>query len=132
MLCPFRPFLENLEKREVFSAGPLAGALAAQEPVAWSIGNLPGTQPVAFHWGVSNTVLLGRGNDGDQVVGNGFQSQPSVVDHTPDHEPDVLHLAAPSRAASHDAVFTQTGRASGGLLGLEREHPSVLIGLLIP
>jgi hypothetical protein len=25
MFLPYRPFLENLEKREVFSAGPLAG-----------------------------------------------------------------------------------------------------------
>jgi len=37
-----------------------------------------------------------------------------------------------SNPVAHDAVFAQMGRTGGGFLGLEREHPSILKGLLIP
>jgi hypothetical protein len=62
--------------------------------------------------------LLGRG-DGS------FQSpiMPEVEDAN-----DVNNLTA----ESHDAVFEEMGRAGGEFLGLARQHPSVLIGLLLP
>jgi hypothetical protein len=215
MFRPFRPAFEKLENREVFSAGPLGLAAAAQSqgvihpfsdfaiqtnvprpsgknvdgadflawqrhaqagdqtaPLAiWLEGTYrsleqqaaPDSQPTAItgtydpSTGVltavpgSQPTLAGDfDNDGDvdgadflaarsatqlapdsriqALLGNGDGTfQPQVM-HEEEDADDVNHITA----KSHDAVFAQMGRTGGSFLGLEREHPSALIGLLIP
>jgi hypothetical protein len=209
MFRSFRPAYEKLEKREVFSAGPMAGLplftdlggqgmsegemeVAVTAPtIAESLTNnswgtthntnfnaiasggtslpgvylaaVPASQAPAIPLGVFKDNLYLKAapesepsaaadfdDDGD-VDGADFLAARSAHQHTTDSHSqallgrgdgtfqsqikpeiedanDVNNLTA----ESHDAVFEEMGRTGGEFLGLARQHPSVLIGLLLP
>jgi hypothetical protein len=90
--------------------------------------------------GTFNLVAADFNND-SRVDGSDFliwqrQAQPAdqalAADFDNDSDVDGADFLTARTAQSHDAVFEELGRNGGGFMGLAQQHPSVLIGLLLP
>ena len=122
MFRPFCPSFENLEKREVFSAGPVAALQPLAFPAAGS--DVPMEQ-------VSLNILA-RNNHaiGSHLLAGTLGRGAVAADFHVDGQGDgsVCRVTG----AANDVAFEQMGRNTGGSLAPGAGHYQILIGLLVP
>ena len=127
MLRPFRPSLETLEKREVFSASPLIQVLGSESAVLDNNAATDDLSLILVAGTASQTNLLattfGRGVTTGDVNNDGrldllARSRARAIDVTFDRDMapaalqdgTLIEHAAISFAAAHEAVFAEMGR----------------------